>query len=126
MKLKLTYLFLLGLLLCKGYHPSFAGTQGISHNNSSVRIFQKDDLNLFSPDQQSNSLFQYSLFNENDEDNNCTSSRKKVVVSRFFSALNDISSSDRLFNSLKKNPPFYKHFCYLSHYKYIFQRALRI
>jgi len=125
MRLLLSYLVLLGIIFIKG--DDHLSLQFDSPYQSHVHGSHGNNFTQAINNQNETEFLNYSLFIDDDnEEDEYTSTAKKLLPSLLLSMINGVVSQVSFSNSLKLNPPFVKHFSYLSSDKYIFQRVLKV
>lgn len=127
MKRMLIYPLILCLFFTKESNHAIAAMQEQALIGSAVQSFQSKNTLEFGLDKDQYILVEYTLFDENEEDDNDDSpARKKPILSRFSSLLNEIYYSGSLANPGKNYPRTCQQFYSHSYDRYIFQRVLRV
>jgi hypothetical protein len=119
------YLLILLFLFLQGSHFAFAKSKASSNGQPCAQTIRLDKLQTIDKDQQKESAYDYTLFSEREDDDDNLSDRKKMSISRFQESSAGISLlaalSECSFSRQSANRSFY-----LTDYKYIFQRTLRV
>ncbi|MBL7743854.1 MAG: hypothetical protein JNN00_10315 [Chitinophagaceae bacterium] len=125
MKLNYSYPFFLCLFFLKGYDYVFADQHAPGFRSLACTIIPSANRAGSGCSQHQDILWQYALLNENDDDDNCGSARKKAMVSRY-TVLGTNFFLSNLSHSSYNNRRSYEYFGYFSHDRYIFHRVLRV
>src|ERR1044071_4456445 len=125
MKLILTYLLFLCLPLLTGHSYAHASAKGDYHSLSqpAAQNIQNNDSAEFIDLPFDDDLFDFSLFIDDNEDDEYVSTRRKANISLYSSISNNLFLLSVL-SDQNSYPRSGKQTCHLSADKYIFQRVL--
>lgn len=126
MKVKLTYILILVLLIVKGYSPAAAAVSANHFSGSSFQVNQGKSPSVIEYNLNEVILFECSLCNENEDDDDTVSARKKFIRSRYAYAPGDTFTINYFSCFSNNSLRFYETPNHLSLDKYILQRVLRV
>jgi hypothetical protein len=126
MKLRLTYLFLLGLFFCKAFSYSASQTQVNNPDYSFAQSFYNNSAVCFTASHNEGALLQPSLFIEDTEDDDYSSEKKKQPGKRHYIIYNNTRAVVSPLYSFQHFPPTGRCPLYSFPSRYIFIRSIKV